>query len=116
MSNSILSFQKSINAWPDNRFKQVLNDQLMQLNLDQLPLQKALSQGSIATLDNLQFTINKSELDDDLLTVSIGVFFSSIIAGCNCSDDPTPVDLINEYCELTLIINRLTGQGHFKPD
>jgi hypothetical protein len=114
MSTPFLSFQEAIEAWPGTRFKQLLTAQLMQLNLDQIPLQKALSQGSFATLDNLQFTINNSELNEDLLTVRVGVFFSSILAGCNCSDDPSPVDLINEYCELELVINRLTGQGQFK--
>ena len=114
MSKQALSFQESLNAWSQDNFKRVLNQQLMQLSLDQLPLQAALSLGSIATLDNLQFTINSTELHEESLNIGLGVFFSSIIAGCNCSDDPSPVDLINEYCELHLIINRSTGLGNFQ--
>lgn len=114
MKDSATSFQESLDTWPAPHFKQVLTRQLMQLSLDQLPLQNALSQGNIATLDHLQFTINSSEFNDNSLKVGLGVFFSSIISGCNCSDDPSPVDLINEYCELILVINRSTGLGRFE--
>ncbi|MGB0712599.1 MAG: hypothetical protein ACPGUC_03460, partial [Gammaproteobacteria bacterium] len=34
--------------------------------------------------------------------VRVGVFYAGVIAGCNCADDPTPMDEENEYCELRL--------------
>jgi len=39
------------------------------------------------------------------------VFFSAFIAGCNCADGPTPVDEINEYCEIRVEIDRTTAEA-----
>jgi hypothetical protein len=47
-----------------------------------------------------------SEADGDRIRVRVGVFFSGIVAGCSCADDPTPVEAQNEYCELLVDIDR----------
>jgi hypothetical protein len=39
-----------------------------------------------------------------------GVFYTGIIAGCSCSDDPSPVDEQNEYCDLLFTIDKLTAE------
>ena len=36
--------------------------------------------------------------DAGLLRVKAGIFYTGIIAGCSCADDPTPIDELNEYC------------------
>ena len=41
----------------------------------------------------------------DIISVKIGVMYNSIIAGCHCADDPTPVDSLNEYCELLVTLD-----------
>jgi len=45
------------------------------------------------------------------IRVKIGVFFSGVIAGCSCADDPTPVEAQNEYCELSLAIDIATAEA-----
>jgi hypothetical protein len=45
------------------------------------------------------------------ISVRAGVFFSAVIAGCSCADDPTPVDEINEYCESRVEIDRTTAEA-----
>jgi hypothetical protein len=40
----------------------------------------------------------------------VGVFFSGIITGCSCADDPTPVETQNEYCELLFAIDKATAE------
>ena len=39
-----------------------------------------------------------------------GIFYTSIIAGCNCADDPSPVDEQTEYCEIQFEINKKTAE------
>ena len=47
--------------------------------------------------------------DPDHIHVKAGIFYTGIIAGCSCADDPTPVDEQAEYCEVRLEINKATA-------
>jgi hypothetical protein len=38
--------------------------------------------------------------------VKAGIFFSSVIAGCSCADDPTPIDESAEYCEIQFTVEK----------
>ncbi len=106
----MLQFNKSLKAWNTSQFNSVFIQQVEQLSLDDLPLQTALQLGSYATKDNIKVMINSKTEQTEYISISAGIFYSSIIAGCNCSDDPTPVDLSPAYCEMRFTINKATGQ------
>lgn len=53
--------------------------------------------------------LNTTE-ENDSIQVKAGIFYTGIIAGCSCSDDPSPTDEQNEYCELQFIINKNTAE------
>jgi hypothetical protein len=82
-----------------------------------LPLQKALMQGSVALDDDLSVRVLASLPPDHptdaalprVLRYKIGVQYTSIISGCSCVDDPTPMSVLPEYCEFMLDIDRVTG-------
>jgi len=102
---------KSLSAWQTPKFSDILKQEITQLPLDILPLQQALLRGNIANSDNidvmiLSFTDNKSTIQ-----AKVGVFFSSIIYGCQCADDPSPINEENEYCELIFNINKETSSS-----
>jgi hypothetical protein len=42
--------------------------------------------------------------------VKAGIFYTGVIAGCSCADDPTPVDELNEYCVVQFDIDRMTAE------
>ena len=102
----MLQLPKSLHAWHGENFKAAFIQEISQLSLDELPLQQALQLGSYATTDKLQIMINSTVEEQNHIVVNTGIFYSSIIAGCNCSDDPTPVDLNPEYCEMSFKINK----------
>jgi hypothetical protein len=77
-------------------------------------LQQALQFGSCAILDNIQIMLNRVQQDAQSIHVGAGIFYHSIIAGCNCADDPTPVDLHNEYCELHIDIDKTSSAALLK--
>jgi hypothetical protein len=79
-------------------------DEVSALPPDSLPLQQAMAQGNMVTDDALQVMVNSVDCDDRQLRVKAGIFFTSMIAGCSCADDPSPVDKINEYAELEFYI------------
>jgi hypothetical protein len=74
-----------------------------------LPLQAGLSQSSYALDDPLTAVLVESAAGPDRLRLRVGLFYQGIIAGCNCADDPTPVEAQNEYCEVWLDIDRVTA-------
>ena len=53
--------------------------------------------------------LNTTE-ENDSIQIKAGIFYTGIIAGCSCSDDPSPTDEQNEYCELQFIINKNTAE------
>jgi hypothetical protein len=86
-------------------FNTVLSEELRTLPVGALPLDKAMRQGNMVSDQPPQFMINDRRDENGYLKVRIGVFFHSVIGGCSCADDPTPIDLINEYTELEININ-----------
>ncbi len=106
----MIKLAASLAAWKTDQFEQVFKQELSQLAIDQLPLQQAMRIGSVVIPDQLTVMINHCQQQENELIVNAGIFFSSIIAGCNCSDDPSPIDTNNEYGEFQFRINTLTAE------
>ena len=102
--------KQTLQAWNTPSFNNILKDELENVDVKFLPLQQAISIGSYPVDDNLQVMIIHSSELSDYIRVKVGIFFKSIIPGCSCSDDPTPVDEYNEYRELQLDINKSTAE------
>lgn len=106
----MLCLKKSLSAWQSEDFEKILADEISQLKVDQLPLQQGLSVSNYALDDNLKVVILNVTNDDDCIHVKAGIFYSGVIAGCNCADDPSPVETQPEYCEVQLAINKSTAE------
>ena len=91
---------QSLQAWNTDTFNDILKKELCSINSDLLPLQQGLRQSSYAIGENLSATVLSVESDENYISVKAGLFYTGIISGCNCADDPTPVDEINEYCNV----------------
>lgn len=98
----------SLQAWGTESFNDVLKKEIGGLDTILLPLQQGLQYSSMANGENLSVMILKSVDDMDNILVTAGLFYTGIISGCNCADDPTPVDENNEYCEVLFFINKIT--------
>ena len=57
-------------------------------------------------------TTGEINVADDATTISVktGIFYTGIIAGCSCSDDPSPTDVQPEYCEFQFDIDKATAE------
>ncbi len=100
-----------MSAWGTADFEAVLCDELAGLDPSRLPLQEGLSAGSHAMGERLGLMVLGAGEGEGVIRVRVGLFFSSIIAGCSCADDPTPVDEVNEYCEVRIAIDKATGEA-----
>jgi hypothetical protein len=104
-----ITLENTRKAWDQAGLKQVFNEELRSLPVDALPLQQGLRQSSIALNHALSATILKARQVGDDYIIHAGLFYTGMVAGCNCADDPTPQDEINEYCEALFTIDRRTG-------
>lgn len=105
----MIKLDKSMQAWDTPNFKLVLKQEIEQLGADSLPLQQGLTTGNYVS--NTPFTVlihNIAELEN-VIRVKAGIFYQGIIGGCSCTDDPTPVSDINEYCEVHLDIDKTSA-------
>jgi hypothetical protein len=61
---------------------------------------------------DIETTILCMEQAADQISARIGVFFTEIVGGCNCNDDPLET---NAYCVLEVVIDRTTGKASISP-
>ena len=110
----MLILERSLKAWNTPDFNDVFKHEVSKLDERSLPLQAGLSYSSIAISDNLSATVLESREvcndGNDYIYVKAGLFYEGMIAGCNCSDDPSPIDKTTEYCEAIFHIDMQTAQ------
>lgn len=98
-------------AWGTPDFEGVAKREIAALDPAALPLQRALAVSSHVAAQPIQATILAAGTDAGRLRVKAGIFYSGIIAGCSCTDDPTPMSEQAEYCVLRLDIDPATAEA-----
>lgn len=106
----MIRLTKSLNAWGSPCFKEVLKQEIEQLDGQQLPLQQGLTVSSHVTDRPIQVMILSVTEEPARIGIKAGILYTGVIAGCNCADDPSPIDEQNEYCVVQLDIDRMTAQ------
>lgn len=106
----MIRLTNALNAWGTPEFEDILKKEIEQLDAGQLPLQQGLTTGSYALDCKLKAMIIGVSEEAGFIRVKAGIFYSGIIAGCSCADDPTSVNEESEYCVVQLDINKLTAE------
>lgn len=106
----MIKLTKTLLAWGSEAFEAMLKAEIEDLGARHLPLQQGLSSGSYAIDRDLSVMLIGVTEAAGVIQVRVGIFYTGIIAGCNCADDPTPVDELSEYCELQLEIDKNTAE------
>lgn len=104
-------FGVALAAWGTDRFMDALRDEIEELGPGQLPLQQGLRTTSQVSDKPIQATILDVAEEPRLVRARAGIFYSGIIAGCSCADDPTPLSESPEYCEVSVKIDKHTGDA-----
>ena len=110
----MVNLTKSLDAWGTPTFKDVMIAEIEHLDAQFLPLQAGLAQGSYVSDGQFTAMILGVSEEAGIISAKAGIFYSSYIAGCNCADDPTPVDEQTEYCEVQFKINKETAEATVK--
>jgi hypothetical protein len=98
--------ENALRAWGTPDFKTILKQEITLLGSDRLPLQQGLSTGNYVSDAPITVSINRVTEMEKVIRVTAGIFYQGIIGGCSCTDDPTPISEINEYCEVQLDIEK----------
>jgi len=106
-----IQLSRTLAALGSPDFKAVLKAEIEQLDAESLPLQQGLSQSSYACDEDIKVVVISVVETATVINVTAGVFYSGIIAGCSCADDPTPVDACPEYCEIRIDIDTQTANA-----
>jgi hypothetical protein len=105
----MIRLDKALHAWGTPDFATILKQEIAQLGADQLPLQQGLSTGNYVADEPITVVINSATESEEMIRVTAGIFFKGVIGGCSCTDDPTPISDINEYCEVQLDIDKASA-------
>ena len=103
-----LRFERALAVWGSADFETVLKQELADV-VEILPLQQGLAVGSQIVPAPITVVIHRADAMEKIIRVKAGIFYASIIAGCSCADDPTPVSENTEYCVVLLEIDRQTA-------
>ena len=104
----MIRFDKALRAWGTPEFAAALKLEL-ENNADILPLQQGLSHGNYVTDDPITVSINRVAETEGSICIKAGLYYQSVMGGCSCADDPTPVSENSEYCEVILEIDKETA-------
>lgn len=106
----MIILRQALRGWGAPDFEAELRRELERLPATQLPLQQGLTHSSYVSGDPFRVMVLGVSDAGTVLQARVGIFYSGVIAGCNCADDPTPIDVQPEYCELQLAIDKATAK------
>jgi len=101
----------SLRAWNTEDFLQVLKAEMRKLDSGVLPLFEGTTQGGQVDDSDIAITLLNASRNEAAVWLDVGVFFSEIVGGCSCGDDPVAG---NAYCELRIRIDRATATADFR--
>ena len=110
----MIKLTKTIQSLDSDSYKKVAKEEIQNIEPDLLPLQQGLSFSSYVGKAPFTVVILKVTEETNTLNIKTGIFYTGIIAGCSCSDDPSPTDEQNEYCELQFSINKDTAETEIR--
>lgn len=102
-------------AYGTPEFESTLKREIAALGPDVLGLQRGLTSGSVSLGKDLGVMLLGVSESADAIRIRAGIFFTSVLSGCACADDPTPENENSEYCEIEVEIHRSTGHASLRP-
>jgi hypothetical protein len=106
----MLQLTTILNAWCTPAFEETFKNTITQMDAALLPLQQGLSQSSYTDGANRSVMILNTSDEAVSIRVKAGIFYTGIIPGCSCADDPTPMSEIAEYSEVQFDIDKITAE------
>ena len=104
------SLANTLQEWPHGSWKSALKRQIESLPSGSLPLENALTRCGIVDDNDVSVIVINASQNSAGIQARVGVFFTEIVAGCVCGEDPSAE---NAYCEILVHIDKITGTADF---
>jgi hypothetical protein len=114
-NQTTISLSQSLLAWSSPSFNYILKQEIGQLGTGQFPLQQGLSTSNYVLDHKFEVMIISVADEPGFIHANVGIFYYGILGGCNCADDPTPVEPQSEYCEVRVSIDKQTAEATVSP-
>jgi hypothetical protein len=106
----MIKFINSLQAWTQPQFETTFKQDVRALAPGLLPLQAALAYSSHVSDSAIDPVVLATSETAAVIRVKTAIFYSGVIAGSCCADDPTPICDQPEYCELEFEIDKGTAE------
>ena len=107
---ALIRLPRTINSWGTSAFADTFKIEVQEIDAIKLPLQQAMTQSSYMMDCGINVVLLNASETENMLHIKAGIFYSGVIAGSCCADDPSPLDSQSEYCELQFDINTATAE------
>lgn len=112
----MISLADAVAAWNTPDFERVLKRAIERLPAAELPLQAGLTASSYVSEHRaITAMVIGATAHGARIRANVGIFYSGMLGGCACADDPTPANENSEYCVLQFDIDRTTGAATITP-
>ena len=101
---------QSLRQWGQPDFERTLKQELQKLDINQLPLHLAVTEGGLVDESPIEATIIRSEDDESQINIKAGIFFTEMVPSCSCGDEPQAKPV---YCELIIKIDKHSAETEF---
>lgn len=102
---------ESLQQWPSADFNTTFKRELENLAAGTLPLDTATLQCGMVDDSDISVTIISTDQDETCIRAKVAVFFTEIVAGCVCGDEPTAE---NAHCEMLIRIDKSSAEVEFE--
>ncbi len=104
-------FLDALQEFQSGSFETALKRELENLPAGTLPLEKGTTRGGFVDDSNISVTVINAKQNKNSIQSKVGIFFTEIIVGCGCGDDPIAE---NAYCEMLISIDKTTSEAEFE--
>lgn len=105
----MLTLPGTLKHWNSAGFDAALKSELVSLADGVLPLQQASTHGGMVDGNSLSVTVISSNENPAGIAVRVGIFFTEIVGGCSCGDEPFET---SGYCVLDISLDKSNAEAH----
>lgn len=102
----------ALSNWQTKEFPSALKNEIENLDLGSLPLDKCTCQGGFVDDSNIDATVLTINDDEDFIQAKVGIFFSEVVVSYCCEEEEPMVK--NAYCEIIFRINKVSAETGFE--
>lgn len=96
---------------PTDRLAQDIAAAFRDIPAGSLPLQGCCHQGGAIDDGTVEISVVSVRADEQQISAELNVFFTEVVGGCNCNDDPVGYPMC---CQMRLRIDRATAESRLE--